>query len=155
MEALRVEDLWVRYYTASGIVSAVSAVSFNMERGEILGVVGESGSGKSTLGRITLRLYKPVAGKVVFDGQNITGLSERRLRPLRRRMQLIPQDPYGVVNPVQTVGEALSEPLIVHYGLKQHEAIEQVKSMLESVVLTPAEDFVNRRPFNLSCRERS
>jgi peptide/nickel transport system ATP-binding protein len=131
-------------------VRAVDNVSLSIDKGLIYGLVGESGSGKSTLGRITLRLYKPVAGKVVFDGQDITELSEGRLRPLRRRMQLIPQDPYGAVNPVQTIGEALSEPLIVHYGLKQHEAIEQVKSMLESVGLTPAEDFVNRRPFNLS-----
>lgn len=131
-------------------VRAVDNVSLSIDKGLIYGLVGESGSGKSTLGRVTLRLYKPVSGRVLFDGQDITGLPESKLRPLRRRMQLIPQDPYGAVNPVQTIGEALSEPLIVHYGLETREAMEQVKAMLENVGLTPAEDFISRRPFNLS-----
>ncbi|MEM1635445.1 MAG: ABC transporter ATP-binding protein [Thermosphaera sp.] len=131
-------------------VRAVDRVSLKIDRGLIYGLVGESGSGKSTLGRVSLRLYKPVSGRILFDGQDITRMPEAKLRSLRRRMQLIPQDPYGAVNPVQTIGEALSEPLIIHYGLSGSAALEKVIDVLENVGLTPPEDFLNRRPYHLS-----
>jgi ABC-type oligopeptide transport system ATPase subunit len=91
---------------------AVDRVNIKIERGEVYGLVGESGSGKSTLGRVSLQLYKPTSGRVIFDGVDITSLSERLLRRLRKRMRLTPQDPYSSVNPFYTIEEALVEPLL-------------------------------------------
>ncbi len=144
-----------KYFEVGGlgfkkIVKAVDGVSFTLKRGETLGLVGESGSGKTTLGRLVLRLYSPTAGKIVFNGEDITNLPEHRLRPLRRKMQLIPQDPYASFNPLQTIGEALSEPLIVHRIADKDEAKEKVLKMLERIGLIPPEDFYNRKPYQLS-----
>jgi peptide/nickel transport system ATP-binding protein len=86
----------------------------------------------------------------MFDGVDITKLPERRLRPLRRRMQLIPQDPYSAINPLHTIGEALMEPLMIHYGLERREALDRVLEMLGRVGLVPPEEFVNRKPNQLS-----
>lgn len=131
-------------------VRAVDGVSLKLERGEVYGLVGESGSGKSTLGRVSLRLFKPTSGRVLFRGQDITDMPERKLRPLRRLMQLIPQDPYGSINPVQTIGEALAEPLMVHFGLSEREAMERAAKALEGVGLVPPEEFLSRKPRGLS-----
>ncbi len=131
-------------------IRAVDNVSLGIGRGEIYGLVGESGSGKSTIGRITLRLYKPTSGKVFFDGRDITNLSENRLRELRRKMQLIPQDPYSAINPAQTIGEALAEPLIVHEKMSRLEALEKAYKALEEVGLVPPDEFIKRRPYELS-----
>ncbi|MEM0000241.1 MAG: ABC transporter ATP-binding protein [Desulfurococcaceae archaeon] len=131
-------------------VRAVDHVSLKILEGEIYGLVGESGSGKSTLGKVSLRLYKPVKGKVIYKGNDITKMPERTLRPLRSEMQLIPQDPYGAINPVQTIGEAVAEPLITHYRIDKSEAMERVYKSLEEVGLIPVEDFVKRRPRELS-----
>ncbi|MEM1638743.1 MAG: ABC transporter ATP-binding protein [Desulfurococcaceae archaeon] len=131
-------------------VRAVDNVSLQINRGEIYGLVGESGSGKSTLGRISLRLYKPTKGKVLFEDKDITSVSEGKLRSLRKYMQLIPQDPYGAINPVQTIGEALIEPLIIHYKISREEALEQAYKALEDAGLTPPDDFMKRRPYELS-----
>ncbi|MEM4582685.1 MAG: ABC transporter ATP-binding protein [Desulfurococcaceae archaeon] len=131
-------------------VRAVDNVSLQINRGEIYGLVGESGSGKSTLGRVSLRLYKPTKGKVLFEDKDITSVPEGKLRSLRKYMQLIPQDPYGAINPMQTIGEALIEPLIIHYKISREEALEQAHKALEDVGLTPPDDFIKRRPYELS-----
>ena len=132
------------------IVKAVDGVSLQISRGETLGLVGESGCGKSTLGRVILRVYKPTSGKVIFDGMDITDLPEGRLRRLRRRMQLIPQDPYASFNPLKTVGYALTEPLVIHGVATPEEARELALRILERVGLTPPEEFFNRKPYQFS-----
>ena len=132
------------------IIRAVDGVSIQVERGEVLGIVGESGSGKSTLGRVALRLYKPTEGRVLFDGMDITDLSENSLRRMRRRMQLVPQDPYGSFNPIRKIGDSLIEPLEVHFNISKEEARDKVAGILERVGLSPPEEFMERKPYQLS-----
>ncbi len=156
---LIVDNLHVHFRVGSfgtrKIVRAVDGVNLQLHRGETLGLVGESGSGKTTLGRAVLRLYEPTSGKVVFEGVDITHLPERKLRPLRRRMQLVPQDPFTSLNPLQTIGDALTEPLLVHGIVRdKSEAKERALRMLERVGLVPPEEFYNIRPHNLSGGQR-
>src|SRR4051812_23266709 len=119
---VELEDLRVWFPIRSGLlmdrhvgdIRAVDGVSLTIKRGETLGLVGESGCGKSTVGRAILRLYEPTGGKIVFDGQDITNLGENALRPVRRRMQMVFQDPFASLNPRHSVGRIVAEPLRAH-----------------------------------------
>ena len=97
-----------------GEVHAVEDVTLSVRRGETLGIVGESGCGKSTTARLMLKLLEPTAGTIRFDGRDITNLSPREMRPLRREMQMIFQDPYSSLNPRQTVGQIIGQPFSIH-----------------------------------------
>lgn len=135
----------------SGVVKAVDGVSFDIPRGEVFGLVGESGSGKTTLGRSILNLVTPTSGRVMYQGQDLAPLSERQMRPYRRELSLIFQDPDASLNPAMTIGEGVGHPLRVH-GLATGRADvrRQVCEMLERVGLHPAESFLDRYPEDLS-----
>ena len=119
-----------------GCVYAVDGVSFTVHRGETLGLVGESGCGKSTTGRCVLRLLEPTSGEIVFDGQDVLGLGGPDLRALRRKMQIVFQDPFASLNPRMTVGAILSEALIIHkLAASAKERDDRVASLLVKVGL--------------------
>jgi len=134
------------------VVKAVDDVSFNVYKGETLGLVGESGSGKSTAGRTILQLHKPTDGSVRFRGQELTTLPNKEMRKLRRDMQMIFQDPYASLNPRMNVGRIVGEPLIVHNIGTEKERKEKVAELLELVGLNPY--FVNRYPHEFSGGQR-
>ncbi len=136
-----------------GVIKAVDEVSFDIARGETLGVVGESGCGKSTTGRATIRLYKPTAGSVVIDGKDIALLEGGELRRLRPQMQMIFQDPQASLNPRMTVGSIIAEPLDEHRpDLKRAERQDRVRDLLDRVGMNP--DFANRYPHEFSGGQR-
>jgi len=135
-----------------GAVKAVDGVTFDVFQGETLGLVGESGCGKSTTGRAVLQLHAPTSGEVVFEGKDLTKLKGEELRKMRRRMQMIFQDPYASLNPRMTVGDIIGEPLEVH-GLATGEAkVKKVRELLETVGLPPV--FGNRFPHEFSGGQR-
>ena len=136
---------------SGGVVRAVDGVSLDVHRGETLAVVGESGSGKTTLGKAMLRLVEPTGGTVELEGRDITHLPERTLRPLRRRMQPVFQDPHAALNPAMTIGEAVAHPLIVQ-GLSpdKAEARRRAADMLDRVGVTPGAGYLGRYPEDLS-----
>jgi len=135
-----------------GAIKAVDGISFDIKRGETLGLVGESGCGKSTTGRALLQLYRPTAGEVFFEGDNLTKLTGERLRRMRRRMQMIFQDPYASLNPRMTVGDIIGEPLVVHNISSGQGRRERVQELLRIVGLNPY--FVNRYPHEFSGGQR-
>mgnify|MGYP003483279407 FL=1 len=120
----------------SGEVKAVDDLSFEVYEGETLGIVGESGCGKSTAGRAIMRLLEPTSGKVTFDDVELTDLSNKEMRKMRRDIQMVFQDPYASLNPRHTVGKILEEPLIVHGIGKSKERKERVQEYLEIVGLS-------------------
>jgi len=143
--------LWRSVSRRSAMVQAVTEVDLEIRRGETLGLVGESGCGKSTLGRTILRLLAPTAGRIVFDQTELTGMSERALRPLRRRMQLIFQDPYASLNPRMTVRTIIGEPLDIA-GWKKKDIEARVKELMGLVGLNP--EYGNRFPHEFSGGQR-
>ncbi|KAB0239762.1 ABC transporter ATP-binding protein [Microcystis aeruginosa EAWAG127a] len=158
---LKVDNL-KQYYTLEGnfldsffkkekkFIKAVDEVNFELYRGEIFGLVGESGCGKSTLSRTLLQLIKPTGGKVEFLGEDLTPLSGQKMRPKRRLMQMIFQDPLACLNPLMTVGESIADPLLIHQKISLETAKKQVLEMLDRVGLTPVEEFYRRYPRELS-----
>lgn len=157
---LRVENLVKHFPIMQGVifqrqigaVHAVDGVSFDVKKGETLGLVGESGCGKSTTGRTILQLYRPTSGSVYFDGIDLVALKGEELRRMRRQMQMIFQDPYASLNPRMTVGEIIGEPLIIHKVGEPKQINERVENLLELVGLNPA--FANRYPHEFSGGQR-
>lgn len=154
---LSVRDLQVHFQvrtaTGHGTVQAVEKISFNLHRGETLGLVGESGSGKSTIANALMRLEEPTGGQLLLDGRDVTTAKGRELKALRRRIAMVFQDPFSALNPRQTVGESVAEPLIVHglggSGPQRRNRVEE----LFSLVGLPAR-FVQRYPHELSGGQR-
>jgi oligopeptide/dipeptide ABC transporter ATP-binding protein len=136
-----------------GAVRAVDGVSFDVRRGETLGIVGETGCGKSTTARLIMRLLEATGGEVRFDGQDITQLSGARLKAVRREMQMIFQDPYSSLNPRKTVGSIVAEPFVIH-GLEQGDGERKraVQALMETVGLNP--EHYNRYPHEFSGGQR-
>ena len=133
-------------------VHAVEDVTLTVRKGETLGIVGESGCGKSTTARLMLRLIDPTTGSIRFEGRDITGLSHRQLRPLRREMQMIFQDPYASLNPRKTVEQIVSQPFAIHGGVSRREAKLRVRELLSVVGLSP--EHASRYPHEFSGGQR-
>ncbi|MBS7544840.1 ABC transporter ATP-binding protein [Ancylobacter oerskovii] len=152
MAILSVSDLCSHYTQGGATLRAVDGVSFEIARGETVGLVGESGCGKSTLGKSIIRLVEPKAGSVRFDGTELTGLSAGQLRPLRRRLQMVFQDPFGSLNPRHTVEEILAGPLAVHGIGTRRERRDKLRDIVHRVGLPP--DALGRYPHEFSGGQR-
>jgi peptide/nickel transport system ATP-binding protein/oligopeptide transport system ATP-binding protein len=156
---LQVEDLVMQFPVKGGglirrtvgYVQAVSEVSFTLDPGETLGLVGESGCGKSTTGRAVLQLHKPTSGSVRYDGRELTSLSPKEMRPVRRDLQIVFQDPYASLNPKMPVNDIVGEPMRVH-GMKGQPVLDRVAELLELVGLNP--EHGNRYPHEFSGGQR-
>jgi oligopeptide transport system ATP-binding protein len=135
-----------------GNIKAVDGLSFEIYRGETLGLVGESGCGKTTTGRTILRLYEATAGEISLDGTDLARLRGKELRRMRRRMQMIFQDPYASLNPRMTVGGLVSAPLKIHRVMRGKEAAERAEELLELVGMNPC--FISRYPHEFSGGQR-
>jgi oligopeptide transport system ATP-binding protein len=157
---VRVRDLKKHFPITAGIViqrevgavRAVDGISFDVYRGETLGLVGESGCGKTTAGRTILQLYRPTAGEVVFDDADLTVLKKNDLRQMRRRMQMIFQDPFASLNPRMTISRIIAEPLRTHDLAAGKQRVERVQELMRVVRLNPR--FINRYPHEFSGGQR-
>ena len=143
------EELSKTFRVKERVVHAVRDVSLSVARGEAVGLVGESGCGKTTTARMLLRLEAPSAGRVVFEGTDVTGLTGRGLRPFRSRAQLVFQNPFDALNPRFTVEQTLREPLR-NFGLQRDEHAARIEEVMQRVRLTPAKAWLGRRPHELS-----
>ena len=146
---LEVKDLEVDFRVGDGkVVTAIKDVNFSLIKGHTLGIVGESGCGKSTTGRCILKLIEPTSGRIVFDGEDITSYSRRKMRRLRQEMQMVFQDPFSSLDPRQTVSQLISEPIIEHKLLSSKADIDRrTLELMETVGL--AERYVNVYPHEL------
>ncbi len=157
---IRIENLKMHFPIYKGTlrrkevsrVKAVDGLSFDILKGETLGLVGESGCGKSTTGRAIIQLHRPTEGRVLFGGQDLCTLSEKQLHPLRRNLQMIFQDPYGSLNPRMTVGNIIGEPLKVHNLAEGQGIAKRVQELMEIVGLDPR--FIRRYPHEFSGGQR-
>lgn len=150
---LEVKNLTKHFPAAHGkVVHAVNGVSFQLERGETLGIVGESGCGKSSMGRTILKVHEPTSGQIIFDGVDITNFSNRKMLPYRKKMQMIFQDPYASLNPRFTVGEIIEEPMAIHNMGTPQERKVIVQELIETVGLKP--DHIRRYPHEFSGGQR-
>ncbi len=159
MTLLSVRDLTVHFpiREATGsrhrrVVRAVDGVSFDLAAGASLGLVGESGCGKSTTGRAIVRLLQPTSGRILFKGTDLAGLTEKQMRPFRRELQIVFQDPYGSLNPRQTAGTIIATPLRVHKLVPKRKERDRVSELLERVGLNP--EHHNRYPHEFSGGQR-
>lgn len=145
---IQTKDLVKYFNTKRGPLHAVDHVNISIRKGETLGVVGESGCGKSTLGRTILRLLEPTSGQILYNGQDIVGYSSRQMKEMRRKMQIIFQDPFTSLNPRMSVSEIIAEPMITTKTLKNNgERLDRVYRLMETVGL--AERFINSYPHEL------
>lgn len=145
---IQTKNLKKYFPTSRGLLHAVDDINISIDAGETLGVVGESGCGKSTLGRLILGLIEPTDGEVLFNGESVSGCSKKRLKDLRKEMQIVFQDPYSSLNPRMTVSEIIAEPIKVSGMLKkQSEILDRVFELMSTVGL--AERFVNTYPHEL------
>lgn len=149
---LQVKDLVKHFPTGKLKIHAVNSVSFEVAKGETLGIVGESGCGKTTLGLLLLKLLKPNEGQIVFEGRDITKLSQRAFRPLRSKIQMVFQDPFASLNPRMQIGEIIEEPLIIHKRGKSAKRLDHVVELLELVGLKG--DDYNKYPHEFSGGQR-
>ncbi len=133
---------------SGSFVNAVNGVNLTIRRGEVLGMVGESGSGNSTIGRTVLRLTDPTEGQIFFDGQNITSLPAKQVRPLRKDMQMVFQDPWSALNPRMKIGDLMAEPLRIHLDMSRSECQDRTEMLAKRVRLST--EFLNRTPSALS-----
>jgi len=149
---LEVRNLKKFFSVGENTLKAVNDVSFEIKRGETLGIVGESGCGKSTMGRTILRLYEPTGGDVIFEGKTVNKMNNQELKALRRSMQMIFQDPYASLNPRMTVGDIIGEALDIHGLASGEKRKERIQELLSLVSLNP--EHMNRFPHEFSGGQR-